>query len=338
MDVIIKYGISEINQSEWLDFLSNHPKKSVFQTPQMYYCYEQTPNHQPCLFTAYVNSKLVGVLLVVVIQEPGFLKKSFSTRAIIHGGPIVKDDNPTILKEILKACDLQIGYKVIYTQIRNQFEQLSQCDIYRERGYKFEPHLNYLILLHNETTVWSNIGKGRISQIKKSMANGLFVKVYNNETITDDLIRQGYSIIQEVYNRANLPLVDISQMFAANHQKILLMFVVMTREGDVAGCRFALDYEKSLYGWYAGSRSKYYSFYPNSLLIWETLRWGCTEGYEMFDYGGAGSPNQSYGVRGFKSQMGGELVDFGRYEKVNNPVKMFIGKYGFYFYKKLFKF
>ena len=338
MDVMIKYGISEINKSEWSDFLSHHPKKSVFQTPQMYECYEQTPNHEPYLFTAFVISKIVGILLVVIIQESGFLKKQLSTRAIIQGGPIIKDDNPYILKEILTACDVHIGKKAIYTQIRNQFEQLSQCDIFRELGYKFESHLNYLIHLDNETAIWSRIGKGRISQVKKAQKMGLSVQAYDHKTITDDLLRQGYSIIEEVYSRANLPLVDISQMFAANKQGILVMFVITTKEGETAGCRFALAYENSLYGWYAGSRSKYYSLYPNALLIWETLRWGCVKGYEIFDYGGAGSPNKSYGVRSFKSQLGGELVNFGRYEKVNNPLKMFIGKNGYYFYKALFKF
>ena len=338
MNIEIKQGIATINQSEWKAFLSNHPKKSVFQTPQMYDCYEQTPSHEPCLFSAYVNSKLVGVLLVDIIHESGFLKKLFSTRAIIQGGPVIKDDNPQILKAMLSACAEQIGKKVIYTQIRNQFEQLSQCDIYRELGYKFESHLNYLIRLDNETSILSRIGKGRINQIKKAKRNNLIVHVYDHSTISDELIRQGYSIIEEVYSRANLPLVDISQIFAANSNDILIMFIITTKEGDIAGCRFALAYEKNLYGWYAGSRSKFYSLYPNAFLIWETLRWGCAKGYEVFDYGGAGSPNKSYGVRGFKSQLGGELVNFGRYEKVNNPFKMSIGKTGFYIYKALFKF
>ena len=61
----------------------------------------------------------------------------------------------------------------------------------------------------------------------------------------------------------------------------------------------------------------------------ETLRWACENGFRVFDYGGAGSPNKPYGVRLFKSQMGGELVEYGRYEKVHKPLLMKIAKLGF---------
>ena len=77
---------------------------------------------------------------------------------------------------------------------------------------------------------------------------------------------------------------------------------------------------------------------PNDILIWETLRWACANGYKVFDYVGAGNPNKPYGVREFKKQMGGELVDYGRYEKVYHPLKMKIATVGYTLYRKLFKF
>lgn len=52
------------------------------------------------------------------------------------------------------------------------------------------------------------------------------------------------------------------------------------------------------------------------------------KGYKTFDYGGAGEPNKPYGVRAFKQQMGGELVNFGRYEKIHRPIMYEFGKIG----------
>jgi len=338
MNIVVKSVYSEIDLQQWDAFVRKHPKGSVFQTPQMYRCYEQTPKQTPHVFAAYHNAELVGILLAVVMWEGGFLKKLFSVRSIIHSGPIVKGDDDRILQALLEAYEKKIGPQVIYTQIRNQYDQLNRCDTFREAGYLFEPHLNFLIPLDDETSIWNRIGKGRVKQIKKAIKNSLQVEVYSRQEITLELLVKGYEVIKEVYRRANLPLVDFAEMKAACQEGLLVMLVVKTKDGEMAGCRFCLSYVKTLFGWYAGSYSRYYQQFPNDLLIWETLRWGCANGYQVFDYGGAGSPNMPYGVRAFKQQMGGTLVDFGRYEKIHHRIKMLIGKYGYAVYRKLFKF
>lgn len=337
MEVIIKTDINQIDKHQWADFIGSHPKGSVFQTPQMYQCFERTPNHTPKLFAAFHNAELVGILVAVIISEEGFLKSKFSSRSIIYSGPIIKEDDDRILQALLEEYDTSIGSQVIYTQIRNQFEQLANCDVFRTNGYHFEPHLNFLIRLDSEQDIWNRIGKGRLKQIKKAQKNGLYVEVCGHG-ISDKLLHEGYDVIREVYQRVNLPLVDFSQIAAAEAEGILVMFVVRAKEGEMVGCRFALSLGKSLYGWYAGSYSRFYHLFPNDLLIWETLRWASANDYEVFDYGGAGSPNKPYGVRRFKQQMGGELVDYGRYEKVHKPFMMFIAKSGYTVYRKLFKF
>lgn len=41
--------------------------------------------------------------------------------------------------------------------------------------------------------------------------------------------------------------------------------------------------------------------------------------FQIFDFGGAGKPNVSYGVRYYKMSFGGKLVNYGRYTLVLNP-------------------
>lgn len=315
--------------------MSTHPKGSVFQTPQMFRCYERTPGQTPFIVGAYQNTKLVGILVAVIIREKGFLKSRFSSRSIITSGPIVRNDDARILEILLREYDDAVGRQVIYTQIRNQYEQLSNCDVFRNHGYRFEPHLNYLIWLDSEENIWGRIGNGRTKHIKTAQKNGLYVDVYGPGALklAPQQLHEGFDVILEVYRRAGLPLVDCAQIEAANEEGLLRMFVVRTKDGEMAGCRFGLSFGKSLYGWYAGSRSRYYSLFPNDLLIWETLRWASANGYEVFDYGGAGSPNKAYGVRCFKSQIGGELIDPGRWEKVHKLLKMYIGRLGYALYR-----
>ena len=75
--------------------------------------------------------------------------------------------------------------------------------------------------------------------------------------------------------------------------------------------------------------------FPNDILIWETLKWGLKHNYKTFDYGGAGEPNKKYGVRAFKQQMGGKLVNYGRYEKIHKTIFYYIGSIGLKLLKKI---
>lgn len=324
----------QIDRAEWGAFVEAHPKGNVFQTPQMFDVYQLTPGYSPQVIALEQDKQMVGLMMWVVMREKG-LKARFSARSIIQGAPIAKDDKPEYIIALLEAYEQLRDKGVIYTQVRNHFEMLTVNDAFQQCGYRFESHLNFIITLDNEEDVWNRIGKGRIKQIKKALKNGLYVDVYEPGQVTDELIAQGYEVIRSVYQRAGLPLTDLAQIQATNEQKLLVVFVVRNAEGEMLGCRFGLLYRDSIYGWYAGSYSQYYSLFPNDILIWETLRWGINHGYRTFDYGGAGEPNKPYGVRAFKQQMGGSLVNFGRYEKIHRPCMYKIGVLGMKILKML---
>ena len=40
---------------------------------------------------------------------------------------------------------------------------------------------------------------------------------------------------------------------------------------------------------------------------------------------GAGKPDENYGVREFKEKFGGELVEYGRFIRINNPLLYKLG-------------
>ena len=325
---------SEVDRARWAAFVEAHPKGNVFQTPQMYDVYQQTPEYAAEVIALEQDKQMVGLMVWVVMREKG-IKSRFSARSIIQGAPLTKDDRPEYIIALLKTYEKILDKSVIYTQVRNCSEMLTVNDAFQQCGYRFESHLNFIITLDNEEAVWNRIGKGRIKQIRKAQKNGLYVDMYETEQITDELIVQGYEVIRSVYQRAGLPLTDIEQIKATNRQGLLVVFVVRNEEGKMLGCRFGLLYRNSIYGWYAGSYSQYYSLFPNDILIWETLCWSINKGYKTFDYGGAGEPNKPYGVRAYKQQMGGELVNYGRYEKIHRHIMYWIGLLGIKILKML---
>jgi len=56
------------------------------------------------------------------------------------------------------------------------------------------------------------------------------------------------------------------------------------------------------------------------------LKDGAAKGYKSFDFGGAGSPHEEYGVREFKRRFGGDLVNYGRYMNVHNKILFYLAK------------
>lgn len=325
---------NNINKDTWCAFVTSHPKGNVFQTPEMFDAFAATPGNEPHVIALEESNRIVALMVWVVMYEKGW-KKRLSMRSVIQGGPLVENDKAEWLSLLLREYEKVLDSGVIYTQIRNHNEMLTVNDAFQECGYRFHSHLNFIIALDNEESVWNRIGKGRIKQIRKAQKNNLSVTAYTGAELTDEKIEQGYAIIETVYKRAGLPLVDIAQIKAANQAKLLVLFFVQSAEGEVMGCRFGLLHGKEIYGWYAGSESRFYNLYPNDILIWETLRWGIANGYEIFDYGGAGEPNKPYGVRAFKQQMGGTLVNFGRYEKIHHPWLYKFGVFGLSVYKVL---
>ncbi|MCK5059499.1 MAG: peptidoglycan bridge formation glycyltransferase FemA/FemB family protein, partial [Candidatus Aminicenantes bacterium] len=73
---------------------------------------------------------------------------------------------------------------------------------------------------------------------------------------------------------------------------------------------------------------QYNGIYPSVLATWAAIDYALKKGLRYFDFMGAGKPDQDYGVREFKSKFGGRLVNYGRFERINNKPLYLLGKLG----------
>jgi len=46
---------------------------------------------------------------------------------------------------------------------------------------------------------------------------------------------------------------------------------------------------------------------------WAVIAYAAENGFSRFDMMGAGKPDKNYGVREFKAEFGGDLVEYGRF-------------------------
>jgi serine/alanine adding enzyme len=322
----------KIEENEWSNFVINHHQGNIFQSPEFYKTVLQTNEWSPIILGIKVNGILEGII-VSVIQSDGIgLKRLFSLRNIVWGAPLVKSHD--CIGPLLNYYNKINRNKSNYIQFRNLFDLSTAKSIYEKEGYTFKDHLNIYNNISGESDdILKRMHKERRRNIKIAQRKGLLFR----EILSEDELKECYIILTNLYNKIKLPLPSYN-FFLTFHRVLntygnIKIFVGIVND-DIVAFRFVLCYKKCIYDWYAASMHDYLGYYPNDYLLWKIMEWGNINGYESFDFGGAGSPNKYYGVRDYKIKFGGVLVNYGRYERYNKPIIYKIGKIGLKLYQK----
>jgi lipid II:glycine glycyltransferase (peptidoglycan interpeptide bridge formation enzyme) len=324
-----------IDEELWLKFVTEHPKGTIFQTPQYYNLHKGLSKYDAEILTLQEEDEIAGVLLAIKQSTLGGILSFFSSRYIIIGGPLVKDDRPDLVRLLLSEYCKKVKSKAIYTQIRNIWDTTFFKTIAEECKFKYEEHLDiFHDLTLDEQQQWIKIKSTRRKHINRSKRSG--VEINAEWTPKKDDVKICYNIIKAVYSDVNLPVAKYEYFLKANKtMKGQILYFIARKENEIIGVRIVLCFKKLIYDWYAGGKKEYYHLYPNDILPWSVFMWGHENGYELFDFGGAGKPNKQYGVRDYKLKFGGDLVNFGRYEWYHNQLLMKLAKLGFDIWKKI---
>ena len=307
-------------EAELDNFLAAIPGFHYFQSPAFFRVCLTSKKLTPFYLIAYEGAAVAGLLLgfkQVQIRLP--VASFLSSRTIVWGGPVVRPTSPAVVEALLQFYD-KCRPASIYTQVRNLVDTALYRDLFSHYGFQYEAHLTILVALtKSEAALWQAMSTKRRNQIRRAEKEGCVVVQDNSLTA----LQASYAILQEVYQRAKLPLPDFGHFDSLRQQSDnrsgLRLFTVY-HEGLIIGCMVCIAYGNWLFDYYAGAYSQHYKKYPNDLLPWAVFLWAKQKGFTHFDFGGAGKPDVPYGVRDYKKQFGGELVSFGRYERVHHPM------------------
>jgi serine/alanine adding enzyme len=326
--------ITNPDEKTWDQFVNNHPQGNVFQTPEMSMVFSATKHYTPVTLAAVDSetSEMYALCTAVIIKEYEGLFDRFTARSIIFGGPLFLDTETgrTAAIKMMEYYDATFGPRVVYTETKNFWNINEQITI---PGYEYEDHLNYLVdVTPGEKTLWTNLSKARRYGINKSKKTGVEIHEMN----TRDELPVLYDLLVETYRKARHPLADRSlfdSVFSVLAPKNRAKIFFAKHEGNYIGAIILLLYKNTLYDWYSCSKKEYSNYYPNDRLVWHALEWGCSNHYSVFDFMGAGKPDEEYGVREFKKQFGGTLVNFGRLKKIHSPAAMWAIQKGLSLYQ-----
>jgi hypothetical protein len=317
-----------IDRARWEDYVLSHPQGNIFQTPQLFFACRLARHYHPVVVASFSGDEMNGLLLAVLQQEYDGLLGKMSARSIIWGGPL--SDSDAITREILTRYDEEVGGRAVYSQVRNfSAPGPGTKDVFARAGYDYEPHLNILVDLPADAdTFWKGIKRNRKDGINKAKRQGFVFE----EAGGLDYLQPFYRLLEESYRSIRLPYPDKS-FFAALYAEApgTAKWFVLKKNDVPVVVLSALVYKGTIYAFYIGTTrdEAILNLRPVDLFYYEVMCWGIRNDCTRFDWMGAGRPDQEYGVRKFKLQYGGEMLELGRFEKVHRPLVLKFAKIGF---------
>lgn len=330
---------NNIDKSQWHSLVKASATGTWFQTLEAYDFFASQPSlFQPFVIAIENEGKLRGVCVGYVTVEKSALKQMLTRRAIIVGGPALADDcTDEEVTALLLAVKNNLSFtrsfvhsfthSPIYIETRNFNDYSRWKDAFAKAGFSYQPHLNFHV--HTDQpwdNIEANIGKHRRKYIRLSFRDGASIE----EHPTIEQVRAYYDILVDLYKtKVKMPLQPWSFFEKLYHLDSCKYLLVMY-EGQVVGGSICMTLpRRGVYEWYAcGKDGVYKNIHPSSVTKYAGMKYAADNGYAVFDMMGAGKPNEEYGVRDFKAEFGGELVEYGRFLAVTKPLLYRIGIMG----------
>ena len=299
-----------------------------FQTEAAYLFFASLPTMMhPFAYGVAEDGVLKGVVVGFVTVEQSRWRQFFTRRAIINGGPLLTEDISTeALRMLLWRLREEVSKEAIYIEMRNFNDYSRWKDRFEVCGFAYQPHLNFHLDCSEEAVIQRNMHESRRRQVRKGLASGAVIE----EAKTEQEVRDFYRILEQLYRRkVKTPLFGL-EFFLAFFRQGRGKYLLVKYEGKVIGGMMCPILEgRAIYEWYVcGLDEPYREQHPSVLATYAAMQYAVEHGLPRFDFMGAGKPEEDYGVRAFKAQMGGEQVEHGRFLMIAKPLLYRIGVLG----------
>ena len=298
-------------------------------------------------YTLHPTPTLKGVIVGYITRERNALKQHFTRRAIIIGGPLldehISDEALSALLSAIAQCKVE-GLKFkgvensiadtpaftpytlhptpIFIESRNFHDYSKWKPIFENNGFAYQPHYDIHVRCHAQ----HQMSERRQRELKRAIKNGAEIV----EASSEQQIRDWYQILSQLYReKVRTPLFS-EDFFLRFYRNGVGKYLLVKYEGKVIGGMMCpiLD-GKAIYEWYVcGLDEEYREQYPSVVATHAAIEYAKQNDISLFDFMGAGEPDVPYGVRDFKMEFGGELVEYGRFLCVRKPLLYAIGKLG----------
>ncbi|MBN2320619.1 MAG: FemAB family PEP-CTERM system-associated protein [Acidobacteria bacterium] len=297
--------LSDISGS-WDTYVKNHSDGSVFHLAAWQRLILASFKHQPYfLFAEGPEKNIVGILPLFLVQSRLFGRMLISIPQAAYGGILA--DNDSIAGILLeKAQEITRREKVEFLELRNFLNPLDKShlkakDLYvtfRQELFS-DPEKNFL-----------SIPRKTRAECREGIKNGLEFR--ENEIGIDGFYR--------IYSRNVRDLgtpVFSKKLFSNGFREFgdnCRIFSVHLKAKPVAAV-WTLFYKDEILPYYGGSIREYNRIGVNNFMYWMLMKYGCENGYRIFDFGRSKKGTGSFN---FKKRWGMTMTDLPyQYDLVN---------------------
>jgi len=321
---------TDIPIDELNSFLDKNLYASIFQYPIFFRALSETEGYKPCLIISRNSNGVInGSLLFYEEKLLGFYG-FYISRNVVIGGPV--SDDISLIDELISSYPNYVSQNTIFTEIRNH-RQIDKNQL-TNSNFLFKDHLNYYIDLNRSIDeIWQSF-KGEVrTNVRKSNKNNVQLGVINCK---DELI-ESYKLLEKNYKKLRIPLpklelfLNLFNILGHKHLKI----IVAKYNSKIVGTAIRLHSNNMMTAWYTAIDYEYKKLKIQDAMNWYSIQLAKKNNLMMFDFGGAGKPDQEYGPRKYKAKFNGDLKNNGRIYYYHHPLLMKVIENGYKFKKKI---
>lgn len=311
-------NISQIDRVQWQELLKHSPYASPFQSPEFFDFYNSLEGYSADVFAVASKGEYLALLVVTIQREKG-IKAYFSRRGIVYGGLLLKTSKAE--KPALTLLSYLHNYyrkKLIYLEIRNNFDYSFLGKSISQTSFEYIPWLNYQFNAVSIETFKDNMSKTRQRQLAKAFKQGVTWRKACNEQD----IRAFYEILSSLYRKkVKKPLPPIDFFIKLLTTEFAVCLLVELEGRIIGGVVCPLQTSNTLFELYICGLDKVYpEAHPSVFAMCAMVEFAATNHIPRIDLMGAGQANKPSSVRDFKSKFGAEMVEYGRYICIYKPL------------------
>jgi len=286
-----------IDQTAWDAFVKAHPFGSPFHLISWQNTIQKTFGHSPQHLMASDDSGTInGILPLFLVRSRLFGRMLISTPQAAYGGILAGGDRST--QALLhRARDLATELNVQFLELRN-FRQpildnsLAQKDLYVTFRQELPPDPEACLL---------GIPRKTRAEVREGIKHGLEFRM--NEIGTNEFF--------DVYSRSvrDLGTPVFSKRLFANGLREFgddCRIASVHWQGRLVAAVWTLFYKDEVVPYFGGSIREYNRLAVNNFMYWMLMRYGCENGYRIFDFGRSKKGTGSFD---FKKRWGMTMTD-----------------------------
>ena len=309
LDVKVFETIQAIEKERWNEVVERAGLGTVFHRYEWLEAVEDGLGYPGRHLLIEKDTNPIGVFPNVVVDVP---KTPFQRVTSIYpgfGGPLVTTDVSDSLSAALEVVSEFCTGRTVAHEIRAcNTNFLRYNDFLKSRGYRTVQNGGRFVL--RLTDDYDEVLAGMDSSKRRAIRKG---RETDHEIVEEEVTVENLRRFQEVHERhmhsvgGTVYPPEFFERLAAMDSKILL--VTLRIEGEYAGGFLELldEGRSTVHGFFAAIPEEYFEYHASELLYDYVFRWCLEEGYEAYDFGGAGDDFEDGAFR-FKEEFGGELI------------------------------